>query len=105
MDASHFIGRGAGAANLVETCRPQSAAELAADKFIHVIGVSASIPAALALLTLCLQSGDILKLTAILLYVAGLLTMLSCSAAYNLMREHWCRPALRRCDHAAIFAM
>jgi hemolysin III len=51
------------------------------------------------------QSGDPLKLAAILLYVAGLLAMLSCSAAYNLVREHWCRPALRRCDHAAIFAM
>ncbi|HWA47057.1 MAG TPA: hemolysin III family protein [Dongiaceae bacterium] len=105
MDASHFVGRSVNAANLVEPCRPQSTAELAADKFIHVIGVSASIPAALALVTLSLQSGDLLKLTAILLYAAGLLAMLSCSAIYNLVREHWCRPVLRRCDHAAIFAM
>jgi hemolysin III len=105
MDASHFIGRGLSAAHLVEPCRPQSAAELAADKLIHVVGVSASVPAALALITFSIQSGDPLKLTAILLYAAGLIAMLSCSAAYNLVREHWCRPALRRCDHAAIFAM
>lgn len=103
MDASHFIDRST--TNLVEPCRPQSAAELAADKLIHVLGVSASIPAALALVTLSIQSGSLLKLTAILLYVAGLLAMLSCSAAYNLTREHGHRPVLRRCDHAAIFAM
>lgn len=103
MDASHFIDRGA--TNLVEPGRPQSAAELTADKLIHVLGVSAAIPAALALVTLSIQSGDLLKLVAILLYVAGLLAMLSCSAAYNLAREHDYRPVLRRCDHAAIFAM
>jgi hemolysin III len=105
MDASHLLGRSLHSAHFVEPCRPQSAAELAADKAVHVLGIGAAVPAALTLIVLSAQSGDMLKLTAILLYVAGLSAMLSCSAAYNLVREHWCRPTLRRCDHAAIFAM
>jgi hemolysin III len=105
MDASHFIGRSLNAAHAIEPCRPQSAAELGADKAVHILGIGAAIPAAILLVSFSAQSGDRLKLTAILLYIAGLGAMLGCSAAYNLVREHWCRPALRRCDHAAIFAM
>lgn len=109
MDASNFppdfLGRGLHAAHAIEPCRPQSAAELAADTALHVFGIVAAVPAAVLLVSFSAQSGDGLKLTAILLYVAGLGAMLGCSAAYNLVREHWCRPVLRRCDHAAIFAM
>jgi hemolysin III len=105
MDASHFLGRSLSPTRVIEPCRPQSAAELAADKAVHILGLSAAVPAALLLVTFSAQSGDGLTLVAILLYVAGLGAMLGCSAAYNLVREHWCRPALRRCDHAAIFAM
>lgn len=105
MDASHFLGRSLNATHFVEPCRPQSAAELAADKAIHILGIMAAVPAAVLMVSFAAQSGDSLKLTAILLYVAGLGAMLGCSAAYNLVREHWCRPVLRRCDHAAIFAM
>ena len=105
MDASHFLGRTLHSAHAIEPCRPQSAAELAADKAVHMLGIGAAIPAAILLVSFSAQSGDGLKLTAILLYIAGLGAMLGCSAAYNLVREHWCRPALRRCDHAAIFAM
>ena len=105
MDASHVLSRSLHPTQIVEPCRPQSPAELAADKAVHVLGIAAAIPAAILLVTLAAQSGERTKLAAILLYVAGLAAMLSCSAAYNLVREHWCRPALRRCDHAAIFAM
>ncbi len=105
MDASHYVGRSPNPAHLTEHCRPQSAAELTADKAVHLLGIAAAIPAAVLLVSLSAQSGDALKLTAILLYVAGLGAVLGCSAAYHLVREHWCRPVLRRCDHAAIFAM
>jgi hemolysin III len=105
MDASHFLGRSLNAAHATEHCRPQSAAELAADKAVHLFGIATAVPAAALLVSFSAQSSDGLKLTAILLYVAGLGAMLGCSAAYNLVREHWCRPVLRRCDHAAIFAM
>lgn len=105
MDASHFLGRSLHPAHAVEPCRPQSAAELAADKAVHVFGIVVAVPAAIMLVSFSAQSGDGLKLTAVLLYAIGLGAMLGCSAAYNLVREHWCRPALRRCDHAAIFAM
>jgi hemolysin III len=105
MDASHFVGRSLNAGHLTEPCRPQSTAELAADKAIHILGIAAAVPAAVLLITFSAHSGNGLELIAILLYAAGLGAMLGCSAAYHLLREHWCRPALRRCDHAAIFAM
>lgn len=102
MDATHFLGRSGG--TLPEACRPQSPAELAADRAIHIAGIAVAVPAA-ALMVVYSYPGGALKLAAILLYVVGLIAMLSCSAAYNLVRDHACRPALRRCDHAAIFAM
>jgi hemolysin III len=40
-----------------------------------------------------------------LIYAAGLLAMLGCSAAYNMFRTSRWRDWLRRFDHAAIFAM
>lgn len=105
MDASHVLNRSAAQAVTAEPCRPQNPAELAVDRAVHVLGIVAAIPAAVTLVAFSAARGGALELTAILLYVAGLLAMLCCSAAYNLLREHWCRPALRRCDHAAIFAM
>ena len=105
METTHPLGRGLPAGALPEHCRPQSPAELAADRVVHIVSVAAAIPAAIALIGFSAARGDVLELAAILLYVAGLLLMVCCSAAYNLVREHWCRPALRRCDHAAIFAM
>ncbi len=109
MDASHLpsdvLGRGLDPAHAVTPCRPQNPAELAADKAIPFFGIVMAIPAAVLLVAATVQSGAGLKLAAILLYIAGLAAMLGCSAAYNLVREHWCRPMLRRCDHAAIFAM
>lgn len=109
MDALHFLldvpGRGLAAGALPETCRPQSPAELAADKAVHATGLAAALPAGALLVSHSAQSGAALTVTAALLYSAGLIAMLGCSAAYNLVRDHWCRPALRRCDHAAIFAM
>jgi hemolysin III len=85
--------------------REPSRRELIADAVIHIVGLVAGIGGAIVLLTLGAVWGDALDVAALLIYAAGLLAMLICSALYNLARGSKRRALLRRFDHAAIFAM
>jgi hemolysin III len=80
-------------------------AERAADRIIHIIGVPLGVAAGLWLLVrTAMQGGTILMLT-ILIYVFGLIGMLSASAAYQLARNGLKKEKLRRLDRAMIFVM
>lgn len=83
--------------------------ELAADATVHVLGILSGLAGGVTLVSLIAGHGSALELAAILIYVAGLVAMLVCSAAYHLAqnfpRAHPRRDLLQRFDHAAIFAM
>jgi len=90
--------------------RAQSRRELAADAIVHALGLASGVAGAIALVSLIAardgaRGGNALELAAILIYAAGLIAMLGCSAAYHLARKHPRRDLLQRFDHAAIFAM
>jgi hemolysin III len=85
--------------------RPHTRHELVADCTIHILGIAAGSIGAATLLALIAARGDWLEFGALSIYAGGLLAMLSCSAAYNIARNSRFRAFLRRCDHAAIFAM
>lgn len=85
--------------------REPSRGELAADAAVHILGILSGLAGAATLVTLIAGHGNGLELTAILIYVAGLVAMLLCSAAYHMARRHPRRDLLQRFDHAAIFAM
>jgi hemolysin III len=73
------------------------------DAAIHVLGIVFAINASLWLLW---HVTGLSVLVSVCVYCAGLLAMISLSAAYNLVPSH--RPSkqvLRRLDHAAIFIM
>jgi hemolysin III len=80
-----------------------------ADGVVHAIGLALGVPAAVAVVLVAVLggSGDIglVRLAPVLLYALGLVAMFGCSAAYNVFRTSRLRSWLRRCDHAAIFAM
>jgi len=78
--------------------------ELAADRAVHLLGLSLGLPAAVAVVASA-AGGGWGELLSVALYAAGLLAMLGCSAAYHLRRTSPRRDWLRRLDHAAIFAM
>jgi hemolysin III len=79
--------------------------EVAADRFIHLIGVTFGLVGGALLLTFAAETASLAGLIAIILYVAGLIAMLVCSAVYNLSFASPRRELLRRMDHAAIFVM
>ena len=79
--------------------------EQAADRVIHAVGICLGVIGAVALVWVTAINGRPGDLTPVLIYVAGLLAMLGCSAAYNVFHASGRREWLRRFDHAAIFAM
>ena len=83
-----------------------TAAEYRADRAVHLAGLVAA-PAAVGflLLTALLAGEGPLAILGVSVYGAGLLTMLACSALYNLRPGSPSSEWLRRCDHAAIYAM
>ena len=78
---------------------------LRADAAIHALGLVLGVVGAIAILIVAARSSQPGQVGPILVYVAGLLAMLSCSAAYNLRLASPRRDWLRRLDHAAIFVM
>ena len=83
---------------------------LRADAAVHALGLLLGIVGAVAMVIVAAQSPGQGRMAAVLVYVAGLLAMLGCSAAYNLRIAHPdvtgpSREWLRRLDHAAIFVM
>jgi len=85
--------------------REFAARELAADRAIHLLGIALGVTGAIAIVVIAAAMRRLGDLPPILIYAAGLLAMLGCSAAYNMFRTSRWRDWLRRFDHAAIFAM
>jgi hemolysin III len=81
------------------------AGELAADRLIHLIGTLAGAVGSGVLLGIAAGVADRRIFATTLVYCVCLLTMLACSAAYNLAADQSRRGFLRRLDHAAIFVM
>ena len=76
-----------------------------ADGVVHALGLALGIAGAIVLVGLALFYGNPVLAAPLFIYAAGLVAMLGCSAAYNLLRTSRRRDWLRRFDHAAIFAM
>ncbi|MEO8557651.1 MAG: hemolysin III family protein [Rhodospirillales bacterium] len=79
--------------------------ELFADAAIHVLGVAMGVVGAAVLVPRIVQASSFMAGLSIVLYIFGLLAMLSFSAAYNLWPASPRREWLRRLDHSAIFLM
>jgi len=79
--------------------------ELLADGVIHMVGIAAGLVGAGTLVIAAALRGSPLELAAIVTYAGGLLAMLGCSAAYNLLRSSRRRELLHCFDHSAIFLM
>jgi hemolysin III len=79
--------------------------ELVADGAVHVIGVTAGLIGAAILVISAATRSSPLELAAILTYSGGLLAMLGCSAAYQILRSSRRRELLRCFDHSAVFLM
>ena len=79
--------------------------ELAADRIIHTIGNFAGVVGSVMLVGIAVGVAERPIFLATLVYSACLLTMLGCSAAYNLASNASRRGFLRQLDHAAIFLM
>jgi len=85
--------------------RQYRASELAADRIIHIMGILAGLVGAAIMMGIAADIVDRSTLSATLVYSVCLLTMLGCSAAYNLASSASQREFLRQLDHAAIFLM
>ena len=85
--------------------RQYRASELAADRIIHIMGILAGVVGAAIMMGIAADIVDRSTLSATLVYSVCLLTMLGCSAAYNLASSASRREFLRQLDHAAIFLM
>ncbi len=79
--------------------------EQAADRVVHALGICLGVIGVVALVWVAVIDGRPDDLAPVLIYAAGLLAMLGCSAAYNVFHASGRREWLRRFDHAAIFAM
>jgi len=77
--------------------------ELIADGALHVIGVAASLIAAVTLTLLAVGVLPPHATASVLIYGLGLLAVFICSAAYHLARRPRLKALLRRFDHAAIY--
>lgn len=82
-----------------------SRGEVMADAAAHVLGVLFGLIATIALVITASQHDHFLLILGASLYGLGLISMLTCSAAYNLWPPSPTKELLRRFDHAAIFLM
>jgi hemolysin III len=79
--------------------------ERVADGVIHMIGIAAGLIGAAILVISAATRGSPRELAALATYSGGLLAMLGCSAAYQILRSSKRRELLRCFDHTAIFLM
>jgi hemolysin III len=83
-----------------------TAAERRADAAVHGIGLALGVVGCAVLgLSIWTRALDVREVTALGLYGIGLMTMLTCSALYNLTEDGPRKRLYRRLDHAAIFLM
>jgi hemolysin III len=85
--------------------KPPTKAELVVDGIVHGVGLTAGVVGTLVLLIVAALYGETRHIVAGAIYAFGLLAMLSCSAAYNMLRNHPRRGFLRGLDHSAIYVM
>jgi hemolysin III len=78
--------------------------ELLADGVVHAIGVGLALVGAILLIIASSDSTQVGK-ASVLIYAAGLLTMLGLSAAYNMWPVSPSKWLLRRFDHSAIYLL
>jgi hemolysin III len=79
--------------------------ELLADGVVHTIGVGLALIGAVLLIVVSGDSTQVVKTASVLIYAAGLLTMLGISAAYNMWPASPRKWLLRRFDHSAIYLL
>ena len=79
--------------------------EFAADRVVHVAGLLVAATGCAWLLGHLSPDADATQVTVTWIYAAGLLAMLSASAAYNMVRPSPFKAVLRRLDRCAIFVM
>jgi hemolysin III len=79
--------------------------ELAADRIVHTIGNFAGVVGSVMLVSIAAGVAERPIFLASIVYSICLLTMLGCSATYNLASNASRRGFLRQLDHAAIFLM
>jgi hemolysin III len=82
-----------------------SSSELAADGIIHLMGTFVGVVGSAIMVGVAGGVAELPVLLASLVYSICLLTMLGCSAAYNLTSDAPRKAFLRKLDHAAIFLM
>jgi hemolysin III len=85
--------------------RLDSRSECRIDAMVHVIGVTCGLVACVALGLIALPAADPAVVASLVVYGAGLLTMLGCSALSNTASPGPLKALWRRLDHAAIFVM
>ena len=90
---------------LETTLRALTRGELVADGVIHVVGITAGLIGTAILVIAAATRGSPLEFAALITYSGGLLAMLGCSAAYQILRSSRRREVLRCFDHTAIFLM
>ena len=79
-------------------------AEIIADGVVHTIGVCLGLVGAVTIVVIAVRIERI-EVTPILIYVIGLITMLTLSAAYNMWPVSPAKWVLRRFDHSAIYLL
>jgi hemolysin III len=92
-------------APMATALRALTRGELVADGVVHVVGITAGLIGAAILVISAATRGSPLELAAVATYSGGLLAMLGCSAAYQILRSSRRRELLRCFDHTAIFLM
>jgi hemolysin III len=80
-------------------------AELTADALVHIVGLLSGIVGVGILLAFAIRSPWNSSLPGVVVYAVGLLTMLGCSAAYNLWPVSRMKWLLRRFDHSSIYLL
>jgi hemolysin III len=80
-------------------------AEIIADGIVHTFGVALGIAGAAVLLAIAFHAMHATEAGSVVVYVIGLLSMLSLSAAYNLWPASPRKWLLRRLDHSAIYLL
>jgi hemolysin III len=79
-------------------------AEIIADGVVHAIGLCLGFVGAVTIVVIAVRIERI-EVTPILIYVIGLITMLTLSAAYNMWPVSPAKWVLRRFDHSAIYLL
>ncbi|WP_310620830.1 PAQR family membrane homeostasis protein TrhA [Flexibacterium corallicola] len=88
-----------------DTFRAQTRNEIIVDGVIHVLGIAFGSGATTALVILLWAANDPARKATLFIYAGCLMTMLICSATYNMLAKQNRVGILRRLDHSAIFLM